>query len=169
MTLDDVIYRVRRELEAAAKKYPDWPTDPLHALAVLGEEYGELNKALLQLTYEPHKTTLDEARAEAVQTAAMALRLIQSLDQYEFKPSPQHRQTQRRISFLRGNHTGKSFASLDEAIDWFTNAKELEYDVHGIEMLSVDGENAHRPPSLTDDEFTLCAIAFFEKHRDVQA
>ena len=45
------------ELGKALRKFPTWPTDPLHALAVLGEEYGELNKAMLQLVYEPHKTS----------------------------------------------------------------------------------------------------------------
>ena len=66
---------------------------PLHALAVLGEEYGELTKAMLQLTYEPHKTTVDEVRMEAVQTAAMALRLALSLDRYEYRRGYQHVQS----------------------------------------------------------------------------
>ena len=80
------------EVERATVKFPTWPTDPLHALAVLGEEYGELNKAMLQLTYEPHKTNLDKVRMEAIQTAAMALRLAMSLDTYEYAPSGQHSQ-----------------------------------------------------------------------------
>ena len=33
---------VQAELKRAATKFPTWPTDPIHALAVLGEEYGEL-------------------------------------------------------------------------------------------------------------------------------
>ena len=80
------------EVERATVKFPTWPTDPLHALAVLGEEYGELNKAMLQLTYEPHKTNLDKVRMEAIQTAEMALRLAMSLDTYEYAPSGQHSQ-----------------------------------------------------------------------------
>lgn len=66
--------------------------DPLHALAVLGEEFGELTKAMLQLTYEPHKNSAAEVRSEAVQTAAMALRLLASLDVYEYRPGVQHAQ-----------------------------------------------------------------------------
>jgi NTP pyrophosphatase (non-canonical NTP hydrolase) len=46
---------VQAELARAVAKFPTWPTDPLHALAVLGEEFGELTKAMLQHTYEPHK------------------------------------------------------------------------------------------------------------------
>ena len=36
--------RITAELARAVKKFPTWPTDPLHALAVLGEEFGELTK-----------------------------------------------------------------------------------------------------------------------------
>jgi hypothetical protein len=80
------------EIDRAVAKFPTWPTDPLHAVAVLGEEFGELTKAALQLTYEPHKTSMDEFRAEAIQTAAMALRFVQSLDTYQFTRCEQHKQ-----------------------------------------------------------------------------
>lgn len=83
---------ITRELDRAVSKFPEYPTDPLHALAVLGEEYGELNKAVLQLTYEPLKTSKDEVRSEAIQTAAMAIRFLLSLDRFEYKQSEQHRQ-----------------------------------------------------------------------------
>lgn len=88
----DVISEVIRELERATKKFPTWPTDPLHALAVLGEEFGELTKATLQLTYEPEKTTHEELQKEAIQTAAMALRFADSLDVYIYAKAEQHRQ-----------------------------------------------------------------------------
>jgi len=90
----DVIGEVIRELERATKKFPTWPTDPLHALAVLGEEYGELTKAALQLTYEPEKVTHEELQKEAVQVAAMALRFAASLDVYVYTKAEQHRQEQ---------------------------------------------------------------------------
>lgn len=83
---------IEAELRRALAKFPTWPTDPLHALAVLGEEFGELTKAMLQLTYEPHKSSALEVRKEALQTAAMALRLFKSLDRYEYKPGVQHEQ-----------------------------------------------------------------------------
>lgn len=90
--IDTVIRQVMLELQAAAEKFPTWPTDPLHALAVLGEEYGELNKAVLQLTYEPRKegSSLTEVRKEAIQTAAMALRFVMSLDKYNYCECEQH-------------------------------------------------------------------------------
>lgn len=80
------------ERDRAKHKFPTWPTDPLHALAVLGEEFGELTQAVLQHTYEPHKATLDDVRVEAIQTAAMALRFVESLDLYEYRRCPQHNQ-----------------------------------------------------------------------------
>lgn len=83
---------VQAELARAVILFPTWPTDPLHAIAVLGEEFGELIKAMLQLTYEPHKSDLSDVRKEAIQTAAMALRLAMSLDRYEYRRCHQHEQ-----------------------------------------------------------------------------
>ena len=87
-----VTIQVLEELRRAMDKFPTWPTDPLHALAVVGEEFGELTKDVLQYTYEPHKTNLDRVRAEAIQTAAMALRFAASLDAYEYRRGAQHMQ-----------------------------------------------------------------------------
>ena len=78
------------EIERAIAKFPTWPTDPLHALAVLGEEFGELTKATLQAVYEPHKSSMADVREEAIQTAAMALRFVESLDRYELITGDQH-------------------------------------------------------------------------------
>jgi hypothetical protein len=90
--LDPVTLTIE-EWERAVAKFPTWPTDPFHALGVLGEECGELTKAVVQFTYEPHKgVTLADIREEAVQTAAMALRWIGSIDRYNFTRGPQHYQ-----------------------------------------------------------------------------
>lgn len=105
-----MIDEILNEVERAIRKFPTWPTDPLHALAVLGEEVGELTKEMLQFVYEPHKSTRDSIRKEAIQTAAMALRLVRSLDTYEYSPQPQHRQelicTARAA--LKGDSNGNS-------------------------------------------------------------
>lgn len=87
-----VVKMVLTELIDATEKFPTWPTDPIHALAVIGEEYGELTQAVLQNVYEPHKCTPNEVKVEAIQTAAMALRFLMSLDTYEYVPSAQHEQ-----------------------------------------------------------------------------
>lgn len=90
----DALNAVWDELDRALRKFPTWPTDPLHALAVLGEEFGELTKDVLQMAYEPGKTTAENVRKEAIQTAAMALRFVASLDDYIYKAGEQHRQEQ---------------------------------------------------------------------------
>jgi hypothetical protein len=83
---------VEKELLKATLKFPVWPTDPLHAVAILNEEVGELNKAALQCAYEPGKSTLDDVRDESIQTAAMAIRFLMSLDVYNYRESAQHSQ-----------------------------------------------------------------------------
>ena len=94
---------ILRELELALKKFPTWPTDPLHALAVLGEEYGELVKGLLQMVYEPNETTQEKVYKEAMQTAAMVVRLTASLDMYHYQKSHQHHQGGNNAKTLRDN------------------------------------------------------------------
>ena len=81
---------VMLELAAAKAKFPTWPVDPFHALAILGEEYGELTKALVEATYEPWKADLGDVRKEAIQTAAMALRFVENLDSYRLVADPAH-------------------------------------------------------------------------------
>ncbi len=81
------------EVARATAKFPTWPTDPLHALAVVGEEFGELTKAVLQETYEPEKNAPGDVRKEAIQLAAMALRFVASLDEYDYVTGLQHQQT----------------------------------------------------------------------------
>lgn len=87
-----VLLPVLSEIARATRKFPTWPTDPLHALGVVGEEFGELGKAVLQAVYEPHKSGRDQVREEAIQTAAMAVRFIASLDVYDYTGSAHHQQ-----------------------------------------------------------------------------
>ena len=91
-TFTQIVDEVAIEMSKAVAKFPKWPTDPLHAIAILGGEYGELNKAVLQNTYEPHKTSVDEIRMEAIQTAAMAIRFLMSLETYKYNEAEQHKQ-----------------------------------------------------------------------------
>lgn len=91
--LNEILDEIGDELRAATDKFPTWPTDPLHAVAVVGEEYGELNQATLQHVYEPHKSSIDDVRTEAIQTATMAVRFLMSLDEYEFTRGEQHSQS----------------------------------------------------------------------------
>lgn len=89
-SLVSIFEEVGDELGAATVKFPTWPSDPLHALAVLGEEFGELTRAVLQLTYEPGKSSPAGVRKEAIQTAAMAIRFAISLEVYDYRPTADH-------------------------------------------------------------------------------
>ena len=89
---NSIIKSIEAEVARATRKFPTWPTDPIHAANVVMEEAGELAKAVLEHTYEPHKSSLDDVRAEATETAAMAVRFLMSLAQYKFVASDQHRQ-----------------------------------------------------------------------------
>ena len=95
---------IMAEVEKATTKFPTWPTDPLHALAVLGEEYGELLKETVQATYEPHKSDRAAVRREAIQTAAMAVRFLMSLNAYEYTRGAQHEQRRGCAACDRGDH-----------------------------------------------------------------
>lgn len=77
-----VIADILAELQRAGAKFPTWPVDPIHAATVVGEEAGEILKETLQAVYEPHKGTMDHARAEAIQTAAMAIRFVLGMPHY---------------------------------------------------------------------------------------
>ena len=89
----DWIRSIEAELARARTKFPLWPNDPIHAAAVVFEEAGELQKAALEHMYEPDKSDLMDVRDEAIQTAAMALRFLESLPQYSWQPAGQHRQS----------------------------------------------------------------------------
>ena len=76
--MDDLI---QIELAGARLLWPAWPTDPIHAAAVLAEEAGELVQAANDFTYS--NGSLEHMREEAVQVAAMAMRFLDGLDKYE--------------------------------------------------------------------------------------
>ncbi len=88
------IHDILTEFHAATANFPQWPTDPLHALAIVQEEVGEVQKEVLQLTYEPHKSDREKVKKEAIQMAAMSLRFLLSLDVYEYVAGDQHIQNQ---------------------------------------------------------------------------
>lgn len=85
MNTDEIIEEILQELDRALEKFPGWPSDPIHAAAIIGEEYGELTKALVELLYEPDKgVSLDDVRIEALQLAATVIRFLRDLDNFEF-------------------------------------------------------------------------------------
>lgn len=77
LTVGDAMMLVVAELNAAERKHPGYPTDPIHAAGIVGEEAGELCAAALQYTYEGG--TVAAMRQEAVHTGAMALRFLMNM------------------------------------------------------------------------------------------
>ena len=75
-----IIRDIMAELERAKDKHPHWPDDPLHAVAVLNEESGELTQATLDFAYAAGD--LERMREEAVQCGAMAIRFLENIDRY---------------------------------------------------------------------------------------
>ena len=140
----DVMKEVQAEMARATAKFPTWPTDPLHALAVLGEEFGELTKDMLQLCYEPHKTSRENVRKEAIQTATMALRLAMSLDAYDYKRGPQHSQAR------------------DELPDDYVTAKPAPQQRKPLtddQIIDIGNEEHRAMPAGSDEQDELLAIA----------
>ncbi len=80
----EVVADILVELDKAMAKFPRWPIDPLHAAFVIGEENGELIRAILQAIYEPDRSNIGDVRKEAIQTAAMCIRFLMNFDKYEF-------------------------------------------------------------------------------------
>jgi NTP pyrophosphatase (non-canonical NTP hydrolase) len=92
--LDQTINLVTNEMRSSAQKHPFWPSDPFHALAILGEEMGELHQAVLQHVYEPGKqVTLEDVRGEAIQLAAMAIEFACQLEAMSFSKGTIHGRT----------------------------------------------------------------------------
>ena len=89
-----VVNSVLDELQRAVIKFPQWPTDPLHAMGIVAEEVGELAKEVLQFVYKPHKSSREAIHKEALQAAAMLLRFLESLHVYEYRRAEWHTQPQ---------------------------------------------------------------------------
>ncbi len=68
----------------ASKIHPKWPTDVVHAVSILTEESGELMKAAIEYHY--NNGDIEAVREEAIQTGAMALRVLMNIDKYN-RPS----------------------------------------------------------------------------------
>lgn len=71
---NDALYLILNELNKAESKYPLWPEDVIHAVAIMIEEAGESMKAALEYVYE--SGSRDDLIKELAQTGAMVLRVL---------------------------------------------------------------------------------------------
>lgn len=78
MKTEQILCLIMAELERAEKIHPAWPTDLVKASAILAEEAGETLRAAN--TFDEIRSGKKEIITEAVQTAAMAIRLLKNID-----------------------------------------------------------------------------------------
>jgi hypothetical protein len=76
----DVLTEILYEVKRAEEKFPTWPTDIIHAVAIVNKESGEAIRAALQYKYE--NGTLEAIEKELIQTAAMCLRCLYNLPKF---------------------------------------------------------------------------------------
>ncbi|MFZ1871929.1 MAG: hypothetical protein WAU54_03925 [Chania sp.] len=69
------------EYHSAVGQHTNWPTDAVHAAAILGEESGETLQAALNFHYG--NGDADSMVEEAIQTGAMAIRFIINAGTYK--------------------------------------------------------------------------------------
>jgi|TARA_Y100000310_G_scaffold169916_1_gene170133 hypothetical protein len=82
MTLQDAWVMIVDALDEAEAKYPDWPDDQIHAAAIMSEESGETIQAAwarLVIDHVYRGRDINNIAKEAVQTGAMALRILINL------------------------------------------------------------------------------------------
>ena len=81
MKHEEAYQLVEAELHRAIEKHPAWPESVYTQLAIIGEEFGELQQAVLQQEYEDGRRAA--IKEEAVQLAAMAVRFLANLEDGE--------------------------------------------------------------------------------------
>ena len=74
---DSIIDDIHAEYCSACKKWPEWPTDLIHQVAIMQEEAGEATRASLNYVYE--NGSLEDLRKELIQTGAMVVRCLINL------------------------------------------------------------------------------------------
>ncbi len=83
MELNSELDRLRKytpieaELNRAKKLHPNYPDDDFIRVAIINEEAGEITKAVLHFYYE--NGTAADIRKELIQTAAMCMRMIETI------------------------------------------------------------------------------------------
>jgi hypothetical protein len=79
----EIVKEILREVLRAEKLHPKWPSDPVHAAAILAEESGEVVKAVNDVVTKDAYSHI--AYAEAIQCAAMCVRFLKNRKGYDWR------------------------------------------------------------------------------------
>jgi len=77
MELHEALELFVRELRRAEVMHPEFPSDPIHQIAILSEEAGEAVQAANNYVYE--RGDREALEREVVESGAMALRVLMNL------------------------------------------------------------------------------------------
>lgn len=87
IALMNAVTLICNELEWAEAQHPVFPTDPIHAVAIMEEESGEAIRAALQFVYEDG--SIEALKKEIIQTGAMSLRCLINLHNFKIVKAAQ--------------------------------------------------------------------------------
>ena len=76
--MDNILNEIKIERQNQDSKWGEQNHHPFVWLAILGEEIGEVNKAVLYQNFDGN--TLDNYREELIQVAAVAVAMVECLD-----------------------------------------------------------------------------------------
>lgn len=80
--MENIIKEIIEERKRQDRKWGEQNHKPIEWCVILGEEYGEVCKAALEtnFNYDSSKGDYSEYREELIQTAAVAIAMIECLD-----------------------------------------------------------------------------------------
>ena len=87
---ENILTAILAELERAKAKFPKWPSDPIHAAAIVGEESGELIRAAVIHVYE-NGSEAECWNEAAVQAAATAIRFLEGVESNQYYPEKRYK------------------------------------------------------------------------------
>lgn len=85
---NSIIHEIRTERDRAEHIYPDWPTDPVHAVNILTEEVGKAAQEANRFTFRKNDSDMqrDRLRQKLITSGAMVLRCLINLESYQAGP-----------------------------------------------------------------------------------
>lgn len=79
--MNDIINKIKDELERAKRIHPDFPSGYVRMTAIMGEEAGEAVREANRLADHEDGASVDALKTELIQTAAMCVRCLEALEE----------------------------------------------------------------------------------------